>query len=265
MTEEKKEQFNANTLKISLEKEIEARFAKYWSDQVLATHQKGEILNITKYINAQEIENILERIIHKLGGGALEQGMVFVSVKDKNDCVVSSDSVCDKIVVSVAYGHELIIKNREYPPKENDAETTEPPPLFKQSRSKVPATETTQPLVIAKRKALKPAVGFDGKPANKAGQKDDEIRAMQIQLVKELKRKLDELWINRKGLGVDFNNPGALKIELVQDSPRITKIVREIGEEKLHISVDQDSGLIKVYGGGKIYLKWEIPKDDDSL
>ena len=59
MTGEKKEYFDANTLKIALEKEIEARFAKYWSDQVLATHQTGETLNITQYINAQEIENIL--------------------------------------------------------------------------------------------------------------------------------------------------------------------------------------------------------------
>jgi hypothetical protein len=206
MTEGKKEPLNAKTLKKRLEKEVEARFAKYLSDQNHTSHQKGKILSIARYINAQEIENILERIISRLGGGALEQGKVFVSVNDKNGRVVTSDSDCEKIVISVAYGHELIVKNREYPTK------------------------------------------------------DDHVRAKQVQLSKELKRKLDELWTNRKGLGVDFNNPGALRIELVQDSPRITKIAREIGEERLYVKIEP--GLIKVYGGSKTYLEWKFPKDE---
>jgi L-rhamnose isomerase len=81
-------------------------------------------------------------------------------------------------------------------------------------------------------------------------------------LIRELKRKLDLLWANRKGLGVDFNSPGALKIELVQDSSRITQIVKEIGEGMLDIKIDQRSGLIKVYYGGRLYLKWEAPKGE---
>jgi hypothetical protein len=48
----------------------------------------------------------------------------------------------------------------------------------------------------------------------------------------------------------------------VQDSSRITKIVQEIGEGKLYIRVDPKSGLIKVYSGDKIYLKWEYPKEE---
>lgn len=206
MTEEKKEPLSAKALKKKLEKEVEARFAKYLSDQNRTSRQKGKTLSITQYINAQEIENMLERIISQLGGGALEQGKVFVSVNDKNGRVVAPDSDCELIVVSVAYGHELIVKNREYPTK------------------------------------------------------DDHIRAKQIQLSKELKRKLDELWINRKGLGIDFNNPGAMRIELVQDSPKITKIGREIGEERLYVKIEP--GLIKVYGGSKTYLEWEFPKDE---
>lgn len=216
-----------------LEKEIEARYAKYSSDQVLATRQKGETLSITQYINAGIIENILERIISQLGGGALEQGMIFVSVKDKNGGFVSPDSDCDKIFVSVAYGQELIINNREYPPKENGAGTTESSPVPKQAG-----------------------------PTNKADHDNDQIRAKQIQLVKELKRKIDKLWTNRKGLGVDFNNPGALKIELLQDSPRITKMAKEIGIDMLDIRIDRKSGLIKVCDGNKTYLKWEFPKDE---
>ena len=222
MTEGKTEPFNAKTLRILLEKEIAARYAKYRSDQDLATLQNGEIFSITQYINEQEIENMLGRIISQLGGGALEQGRVFVSVKDKNGAFVTSNTACEKIIVSVAYGQELIIKNREYP-------------------------------LVA---------GSDDKPANKAGIDNNPIRARQIQLAKELKIKLDKLWVNRKGLGIDFNNPGALRIELVQDSPRITKLVREIGEGGLDIRIDQKSGLIKVYNGGKIYLKWEFPKED---
>lgn len=249
---EKKVPFNAKTLGIVLEKEIEARSAKFWSDQVLATHQKNKTLSITQYINAQEIENALERIISQLGGSALEQGMVLVSVKDQNGCFVTSDDDCDKIIVSVAYGQELIIKDREFPPEDNGSETTETPPTFKQTRSKIPASEATRPEGMPK---------SVGKSANKAGTNNSSIKAKKIQLTNALKRKLDELWKNRKGLGVNFNNPGALKIELVEDSPRITKIVQELGEEKLDIRIDQKSGLIKVYYGGKIYLKWEFPEE----
>lgn len=261
MTEEKKEPFNAKTLKIMLEKEIEASSAKYWSDRHLATHQKDEILSITQYINAQEIENMLEQIISQLGGGALEQGMVFVSVKDKNGDFVSPDSDCDKIIVSVAYSQELIIKGREYPTKENGAVTTESPQTSKQTRPGLPTSETTQSGAMSE-KALKPVVRSDGKPGTKDGLNDDHIRAKQIQLAKELNRKLNELWINRRGLGVDFNNPGALKIELAQDSPRITKIVQEIGEGILDIRIDQKSGIIKVYNRGKICLNWKFPEDE---
>lgn len=256
MTEERKKPFDPKKMKTVLEKEIEARSAKYWSDQILATHQRGEILSIAQYINAQEIENMLEGIISQLGGGALEQGMVFVSVTDKNGCIVASDSDCDKIIVSVAYGRELIINKREYPPKETADETAASPPIAKQTTTKIPGSEATQPEA-----ASKPAVRSDSKPGNKAGLKGDHFKAKQIQLIKELKRKLDELWTNRKGLGVDFNNPGALKIELVEDSPRITKIAQEIREEKLDIRIDQEAGHIKVFAGGKIYLKWEIPED----
>ena len=229
MKEVKKEPFNVKTLKIVLEKEIEARSAIYCADQVLATHQQGKKLSIAKYINPQVIENMLERIISKLGGSSLEHGMVFVSVKDKNGSFVTSNNDCEKIIISVAFGQELIIKNREYPLKENGTERV---------------------------------VESDDKPANKAGLGNHHISAKQVQLVKELKRKLDELWRNRKGLGVDFNDPGALRIELVQDSPRITKIVQEIGEGRLGIRIDQKSGIIKVYIGNIIYLKWEIPNGD---
>lgn len=260
MTEEKKGPFNPKNLKLVLEKEIEARAAKYWADQILANYQKTEVLSIAKYINAQEIENMLEGIISQLGGGALEQGMVFVSVTDKNGCAVASDSDCDKIIVSVAYGLELIINKKEYPPKENAAETAESPPITKQTRSKIPASEATQPDVIPP-KASNPVAESDSKSANKIGLKGNPITAKQIQLIKELKRKLDDLWANRKGLGVDFNNPGALKIEIVEDSPNITQIVQEIGEEKLDIRVDPKAGLIQVFAGGKLYLKWEIPED----
>jgi hypothetical protein len=206
MTEEKKESFNAETLKTILEKEVGARFAKYLSDRDRTSHTKDRIFSIAQYINAQEIENMLERIISRLGGGALEQGKVFVSVNDKNGHVVTSDSDCEKFFVSVAYGHEVIVRNREYPTR------------------------------------------------------DDHLRARQIQLSRELKRKLDALWVNRKGLGVDFNNPGAMRIELVQDSPKISKISKEIGEERLFVRIDP--GLIKVYGGSRTYLEWEFPKDE---
>jgi len=253
---EKKEPFSAKTVGTLLEKEIEARSAKFWSDQVLATHQKDKTLSITRYINSQEIENALERIISQLGGSALEQGMVLVSVKDKNGCFVTLDDACDKIIVSVAYGHEFIIKDREFPPEENGAETTETPPTFKQTRSRIPASEATRLEGIPK-----PVGKSDRKSAAKAGPNNSSIKTKKFQLANEFKRKLDELWINRKGLGVNFNNPGALKIEIVEDSPRINKIVQELGEEKLDIRIDQKSGLIKVYYGGKIYLKWKSPEE----
>lgn len=260
MTEEKKEPFEAKILKMVLLKELENRIARYKTDQALAPRQKVENLSITKYINTQEIEYILERIISQLGGCALEQGMIFVSVKDKNGCFVTPDSDCDKIIVSVAYGQEFIIRNNEYPPEENGADTTESSPISKQTSSKVPASETSQSKAMPE-EAVKPVAVSDGNPANKIGIDNDLIRTKQLQLSKELRRKFDELWINRKGLGVDFNSPGALKIEL-QDSPRITKIAREIGGGKLAIRIDRESGLIKVYDESNIYLKWELPKNE---
>ena len=253
---ETKSPLNVKTLGTMLEKEIEARSAKFWSDQVLATHQKDKTLSITQYINAQEIENTLERIISQLGGDALEQGMVLVSVTDKNGDFVTSDDNCDKIIVSVAFGQEFIIKGREFPPEENSDETTESSPDLKPTGANVPGVESTQPVALPK-SINRP----DGKPAAKADLNNNLLKAKRIQLAKELKRKLDALWINRKGLGINFNNPGALKIELVEDSPRINKIVQELGEEKLVIRIDQQSGLIKVYYGDKIYLKWKFPEE----
>jgi len=233
MTGQEKAPLNAKTLKIVLEKAIETRIAKYRSEQTLASRPKNTKGSISHYINAQEIERMLERIISKLGGGVLEMGKVFVSVKDKNGGPVASNSDCDKIIVAVAYGQELIIKNKEYPPKENGTGMTESSPVPKQAG-----------------------------PANKADHDKDPIRAKQIELVKEIKRKIDKLWTNRKGLGVDFNSPGALKIELLQDSPRITKMAKEIGIEMLDVRIDRKSGLIKVCDGSKTYLKWEFPKDE---
>jgi hypothetical protein len=258
MTEEKKEPFNLKTLKIVLEKEIESRFAKYCSDQALAT--KDDTLSITQYIDTHEVENILERIISKLGGSSLEQGMVFVSVKDKNDRFVTSKSNCDKIFVSVAYGQKFIIKNREYPPTDNGAVAKEPPPISDKTEPKPPSPETPQPVAVPG-KTPKPVTKSDGKPTKKAALNDDQIRSVQVLFAKELKRKLDELWINRKGLGVDFYNPGALKIELLQDSPRINKILPALGEKTLDIRIDKENGLIKVHAGGKIYLKWKLPEE----
>ena len=245
---EKTAPFDAKALGKALGKEIEARSAKFWSDQVLATHNENKTLSITQYINAQEIEDALERIISQWGGSALEQGMVLVSVRDKNGSFVTSDDTCDKIIVSVAYGQEFLIRDTEYPPVEKTAETAERPPAPGQTRSKIPASGTAGPDTAPK-------------SANKTGADNSGIKAKKIQLARELKRKLDELWINRKGLGVNFNNPGALQIELVEDSPRINKIVRELGEEKLDIKIDKKSGLVKVYYGGKIHLKWEFPEE----
>lgn len=257
---ENKETFSVKNLKTVLEKEIEARSAKYYSDQVPTAHRQDEMSSITRYINTQEIERMLEGIISRLGGGALEQGMVFVSVKDKNGSFVSPDGGCDKIFVSVAFGQELIINNREYPRKEDGAGTTKSQPVLKQAGSTIHASDAPQSGTTSE-KTSKPAVGSDGKPAKKESLDDDHTKARQIQLAKELKRKLDELWINRKGLGVDFNNRGALKIELLQDSNRISKIVQEIGKEILDVGIDKEAGLIKVYAGDKIYLKWKFPRE----
>lgn len=253
---EKKEPFDAKTLGTALEKEIEARSAKFWSDQVLAAHQKDKTLSITQYINAKEIEDALERIISQLGGTALQQGMVLVSVKDRNGCFVTSDGYYDKIIVSVAYGHELIIKDREFPPNDISDEKAESRPGPKQTGSTIPGLKATRPVA-----APNSIVRSNGRPEGKADSNSSLRKDNRVRLANELKRKLDELWKNRIGLGVNFNNPGALRIELVEDSPKINKIVQEIGEEKIDIRIDPKSGLIKVYYGGKIYLKWKFPEE----
>lgn len=252
MTEEKNEPFKIDTLQTVLEKEIQSWFTKYCSDQAFAAGQQGKTLSIAPYINAQKIETLLERIIPKLGGGVLELGRVFVSVKDNNGGFVTPGSDCDKIIVLVAYGQKFIINNKEYPPGGNRAETKKSPPVSGKSNPK------PQPGAVPA-KAPKPAAKADGKPANKQPLTDDQIRDIQILFAKELKRKLDELWINREGLGVDFNNPGALKIELLQDSPRIDKILQVIGEKTLDISIDKETGLVKLYAGGKTSLQWLPP------